>query len=226
MKQMIRVLLAEDHAVVREGTRKILEADPGISVVGEAADGAEAVDLARDLSPDVVLLDMAMPVLNGVEATRRIRALPDPPQVLVLSAYDDVSYAEAVMAAGAAGYLLKIAHAADVVAAIQSVARGDVVLHPTIARKMFGRHPRDDASLLTKRELQTLEYAARGFRNREIADVLQVSARTVEGHLTSVFNKLGVSSRTEAIVQAAARGLLNLKDGSTDEMNRPGGEMK
>ena len=144
MKQPIRVLLAEDHAVVREGTRKILEADPGISVVGEAADGAEAVDLARDLSPDVVLLDMAMPVLNGVEATRKLRALSSPPKVLVLSAYDDVSYAEAVLAAGASGYLLKIAHAEDVVAAIQSVARGDVVLHPAIARKLLGRHPRSE----------------------------------------------------------------------------------
>lgn len=218
MKQPIRVLLAEDHAVVREGTRRILEADPGISVIGEAADGMEAVDLARDLRPDVVLLDMAMPVLNGAGATRMIRALPRPPQVLVLSAYDDVSYAEAVLAAGAAGYLLKIAHAEDVLAAIHSVAQGDVVLHPTIARKLFGRRQHDNASLLTRRELQALEYAARGFRNREIADALQVSTRTVEGHLTSAFNKLGVSSRTEAIVQAAARGLIELRDGPSDDL--------
>lgn len=214
----IRVLLAEDHAMVREGTRSILDADPGISIVGEAADGAEAVDLALDLAPDVVLLDMAMPVLNGVEATRRIRALPHPPQVLVLSAYDDVSYAEAVLAAGAVGYLLKIAHAAEVVAAIKSVAQGEVVLHPTIARKLLARRPRDDASLLSPRELEVLQYAAGGFRNREIAAALKVSTRTVEGHLTSVFNKLGVSSRTGAIVQAATRGILELQKDSTDEM--------
>jgi len=212
----LRVLLAEDHAVVREGTRGILEADPGISVIGEAADGAEAVDLARDLEPDVVLLDMAMPVLNGVEATRRLRQLPHPPQVLVLSAYDDVGYAEAVLAAGASGYLLKIAHAADVLAAIHSVAQGDVVLHPTVARKLIGRRASDDASLLSQRELQVLRYAAKGVRNREIASALEVSTRTVEGHLTSIFNKLGVSSRTEAIVQAAARGIIELADGPND----------
>lgn len=219
MKQPIRVLLAEDHAVVREGTRMMLDANPGIFVVGEAADGAEAVELARDLTPDVVLLDMAMPVLNGLKATRMIRALPRPPQVLVLSAYDDVSYAEAVLAAGAAGYLLKIAHGADVVAAIQAVAQGDIVLHPVIARKLLGRRPDGNVSLLSKRELQILEYTARGFKNREIADVLSVSTRTIEGQLTSIFNKLGVSSRTEAIVQAASRGLVKIQDGSTDQMS-------
>lgn len=206
----IRVLLAEDHAVVREGTRSILEADPTISVIGEAADGAEAVDLARDLAPDVVLLDMAMPVLNGVEATRRIRSLEPPPYVLLLSAYDDVDYAQAALAAGASGYLLKIAHAADVVAAIHSVAQGEVVLHPAIARKLLGSRPRDESQLLSQREMEVLRYAATGARNREIASALRVSTRTVEGHLTSIFNKLGVSSRTEAIVHAAASGLLEL----------------
>jgi DNA-binding NarL/FixJ family response regulator len=211
----IRVLLAEDHAVVREGTRSILEADPMISVVGEAADGAEAVDLARDLRPDVVLLDMAMPVLNGVEATRRIRLLEPPPYVLLLSAYDDVDYARAALAAGGSGYLLKIAHAADVAAAIHSVARGEVVLDPTIARRLLSARPRDEAHLLSQRELEVLQLAATGARNRDIADVLGVGTRTVEGHLTSIFNKLGVSSRTEAIVQAAAQGMLDLAPGRT-----------
>ena len=212
----LRVLLADDHAMVREGTRSILEADPTISIVGEAANGAEAVDLARDLAPDVVLLDMAMPVLNGVEATRRIRSLEPPPYVLLLSAYDDVDYAQAALAAGANGYLLKTAHAADVVAAIHSVAQGEVVLHPRIARKLLGHRPRDDAHLLSQREMQVLHHAARGTRNREIAEALRVSTRTVEGHLTSIFNKLGVSSRTEAIVHAASRGLLDLQPGPTE----------
>lgn len=206
----IRVLLAEDHALVREGTRRILEADAGISVIGEAADGAEAVDLARDLSPDVVLLDMAMPVLNGVEATRRIRSLQPPPAVLLLSAYDDLDYAAAALAAGASGYLLKIGHAADVVAAIRSVAQGEVVLHPRVARKLLGRRPHADDQLLSQREIQVLRHAATGARNRDIAEALGVGTRTVEGHLTSIFNKLGVSSRTEAIVHATHSGLLDL----------------
>lgn len=212
----LHVLLAEDHAVVREGTRRILEADSTISVVGEAADGAEAVELARELNPDVVLLDTAMPVLNGVEATRCIRALQPAPAVLLLSAYDEAGYAQAAMAAGASGYLLKTARAADVVAAIHSVAQGDVVLHPGIARKLLGERERAHGSGLSEREMQVLHYAARGIRNRDIADELGVSTRTVEGHLTSVFNKLGVASRTEAIVQAAARGLIDLNHESAE----------
>jgi Response regulator containing a CheY-like receiver domain and an HTH DNA-binding domain len=207
MKQL-RVLLADDHAMVREGTRSILAADPTISIVGEAADGAEAVDMARELTPDVVLLDMAMPVMNGVEATRRLRSLEPPPYVLLLSAYDEVDYVQAALAAGANGYLLKTAHAADVVAAIHSVAQGEVVLHPGVARKLLSHRARDDGHLLSQRETEVLHYLARGARNREIATALQVSTRTVEGHLTSVFNKLGVSSRTEAIVRASSLGLL------------------
>jgi NarL family two-component system response regulator LiaR len=212
----VRVLLAEDHAVVREGTRKILEADATLAVVGEADDGGLAVDMARDLEPHVVLLDMAMPVLNGVEATRRIRALQPPPAVLLLSAYDDVGYAHAALQAGASGYLLKTARAADVIAAIHSVAQGDVVLDPGIARKLVGSSDREGNKDLSPREMQVLRFAARGNRNRDIAAELGVSTRTVEGHLTSIFNKLGVSSRTEAIVQAAAQGLLDLKTDLTE----------
>jgi len=212
----LRVLLAEDHAVVREGTRSILQKDTSISIVGEAADGAEAVDLARDLKPDVVLLDMALPVLNGVEATRRIRAGEDPPQVMILSAYDDVDYVQAALDAGANGYLLKTAHASDVIAALHAVAQGEVVLHPTIARTLLARRSAGRPTLLSPREMQVLRHAARGVRNRDIAVSLGVSTRTVEGHLTAVFNKLGVSSRTEAIVQAAARGLLDLPSNTLD----------
>lgn len=212
----VRVLLAEDHAVVREGTRKILEADATLAVVGEADDGGLAVDMARDLEPHVVLLDMAMPVLNGVEATRRIRALQPPPAVLLLSAYDDVGYAQAALQAGASGYLLKTARAADVVAAIHSVAQGDVVLDPGIARKLVGSSDGEGNKDLSPREMQVLRFAARGNRNRDIAAELGVSTRTVEGHLTSIFNKLGVSSRTEAIVQAAAQGLLDLQTDLTE----------
>jgi DNA-binding NarL/FixJ family response regulator len=210
----LRVLLAEDHAVVREGTRQILEQDPGIAVVGEAESGAQVVALAASLSPDVVLLDLSLPVMNGVEATRRIRAFEgSPPRVLILSAYDDEDYVIAAIEAGANGYLLKTAHADDVLAAIRAVARGEVVLHPAVARHFFRRTGNEPERVsLTQRELEILRLAARGQRTRDIADRLALSARTVEACFTAIFNKLGVSSRTEAIVRAASRGWIRLED--------------
>ena len=210
--ERLTVLLAEDHTVVREGTREMLERDPGISVVGEAADGAAAVALAADLSPDVVLLDLGLPILNGLEAARRIRDLPKPPRILMLSAYDDDDYVVAAVEAGANGYLLKTAHVRDVIAAIRAVAVGEIVLHPGVARRLFGRGGRSATAddVLTAREIQVLRHAARGVHTKEIGELLSVSTRTVEAHFTSIFNKLGVSSRTEAIVHAASRGWLVL----------------
>ncbi len=205
-------MLGEDHAVVREGTREILEQTPDMTVVGEAADGAEVVALATRLLPDVVLLDLSMPGMNGVEATRRIRATPDGPRVLILSAYDDEDYVVAAMSAGAGGYLLKTAHADDVVAAIRAVARGEVVLDPSVARHLLSRASEGPtAPTLTSRELAVLRLAARGQRTTEIAAALSLGGRTVEAHFTSIFNKLGVSTRTEAIVVAASRGWVRLE---------------
>ena len=208
----LRVLLAEDHAVVREGTREILERDPEMLVVGEAADGAEAVALAARLAPDVVLLDLSLPVLNGIEATRKIRASECAPRVLILSAYDDEDYVVAAIEAGANGYLLKTAHATDVIAAIRAVATGQVVLHPGVARHIMARAT-DGATpdALTAREIEVLRLAARGNRTRDIATQLSVATRTVEAHFTSIFNKLGVSTRSEAIVHAASRGWVSLE---------------
>ena len=208
----LRVLLAEDHAVVREGTRQILEQDPEIAVVGEAADGAEVVSLAARLSPDIVLLDLSLPVMNGIEATRRIRANDGGPRVLILTAYDDDDYVMAAIEAGASGYLLKTAHAADVIAAIRAVARGEVVLHASVVRHLVARGTDgQDHDPLTSRELDILRLSARGRRTKEIADELALSTRTVEGHFTAIFNKLGVSTRTEAIVHAASRGWVSLE---------------
>ena len=208
----LRVLLAEDHAVVREGTRQILEQDPDIDVVGEAADGAEVVALAGQTHPDVVLLDLSLPVMNGVEATRRITAEHAGTRVLILSAYDDEDYVVAAIEAGATGYLLKSAHAADVIAAIRAVARGEVVLHPSVARHLVVRATEGPVrEPLTARELEILRLAARGQRTREIAERLALSTRTVEAHFTGIFNKLGVSTRTEAIVHAASRGWVSLE---------------
>lgn len=208
----LRVLLAEDHAVVREGTREILERDPGIIVVGEAADGAEVVALAARLAPDVVLLDLSLPVMNGIEATRAIRSVEPAPRVLILSAYDDEDYVVAAIEAGANGYLLKSAHARDVIAAIRAVASGQVVLHPRVARHLMTRGTDNAArEMLTDREIAVLRLAARGNRTKAIAIELSVSTRTVEAHFTSIFNKLGVMTRTEAIVHAASRGWVSLE---------------
>ncbi len=211
----LRVLLAEDHAVVREGTRQILERDPGLEVVGEAADGAEVVELAERVHPDVVLMDLGLPGLNGIEATRRIMARTAPPKVLILSAYDDQDYVVAAIEAGAAGYLLKSAHASEVIAAIHAVVGGQFVLHPALARHLVAPRPgtADARDSLTPREVEVLRLAARGGRTRDIAAALSVSMRTVEGTFTNIFNKLGVMTRTEAIVYAASRGWISLEHG-------------
>jgi two-component system, NarL family, response regulator LiaR len=205
------VLLGEDHAVVREGTRQILEREPGLSVVGEAADGAAVVEMAAILRPDIVLLDLAMPGMNGIDATRRILAHDPAVRVLVLSAYDDEDYVTAAMEAGASGYLIKSAHGSEVVAAIRAVASGQLVLHPAVARHVLGRRGDvGDHEALSAREREVLRLAARGGRTRDIADELSVSPRTVEACFTHIFDKLGVATRAEAIICAASRGWIAL----------------
>jgi len=211
MTDRVRLLLAEDHALVREGTREILERDPGLSVLGEAEDGPSAIALAEELRPDVVLVDLDLPILNGIEVIRRIRSRPDGPIAIVLSAYDDEDYVMAALSAGASGYLLKTAHAQELVAAIHAAARGETVLQGQVGRALVARvHRGGGQTDLSDRELEVLRLAAHGARTKEIATALSVSARTVEGHLTAIFNKLGVSSRTEAVMYAAARGWVSL----------------
>jgi DNA-binding NarL/FixJ family response regulator len=201
----VRVLLAEDHAVVREGTRQIVEADPAIEVVGEAADGAEVVELASRLRPDVVLLDLHMPVLNGIEATRRIIADAPDARILILSAYDDEDYVSAALDAGAGGYLLKSAHGHEVVSAIRAIAEGQVVMDARLARRALRRRDNPAVDEPTARELEVLRLAARGLRTKDIAEELGTSPRTIEAHFTSIFNRFGVTTRTEAVMHAAAR---------------------
>ncbi|OGO54176.1 MAG: hypothetical protein A2V84_11895 [Chloroflexi bacterium RBG_16_70_13] len=211
----VRVLLAEDHAVVREGTRQIVEADPAIEVVGEAADGAEVVALAARLRPDVVLLDLHMPVLNGIEATRRIVEDAADARILILSAYDDEDYVAAALDAGASGYLLKSAHGHEVVAAIHAVAQGQVVMDARMARRALRRRDGPAADEPTPREIEVLRLAARGLRTKDIAAELGTSPRTIEAHFTSIFNRFGVTTRTEAVMHAAARRWIR-HEGETD----------
>jgi len=217
----IRVIIAEDHAFVREATRQLLEQEPDIEVVGEASDGAQAVDLVEQVKPHVVILDISMPVMNGIEATRKIKAISPSTAVLILTQYDYDQYVFALLAAGAAGYLLKDVPAAEVVRAVRSVHAGEPVLHPVIAKKVLTRfvaegppqqEARDADAVLTERERDILRLAASGMSNARIAARLYVSVRTVQAHLSNIFDKLGVGSRTEAVIVSLRRGLIDLQD--------------
>ncbi len=213
----IRIIIAEDHAVVREGTRKILEQSPGLEVVGEADDGQQAVELVERLQPDMAIIDIAMPGLNGIEATRRIKQESPHVGVLVLTAYDDDQYVSALLDAGAAGYLLKNVHGSELVDAVRRVHSGEAVLHPVIARKVLERFVKakaeaDAGTALSAREIGVLRLAARGMGNKEIGVQLGLSARTVQVHLAHIFNKLSVASRTEAVIHGLRQGLLSLED--------------
>lgn len=207
----IRVLIAEDHALVRQGTRHILEQSPDIVVVGEAADGATAVVRAAILRPDVALLDIRMPGLNGVEATIQIKQKVPQTAVLIVSAFDDDDYVRALFEAGASGYVLKTIGAEELVSAVRRVHAGETVIHPVIAQKVARllsqpAHPRVDRLHLTEKEVEVLRRVCEGLRNKEIAAQLGISVRTVEGHLETIFGRLGLRSRTEAAMYAATHG--------------------
>ncbi len=216
----IKVLLAEDHILVREGTRQLLEREDDLQVVAEAGDGEEAVRLAAQTRPDVALVDISMPKLNGIEATRQIKEISPGTAVLILTAYDDDQYVFALLEAGAAGYLLKNVRGRDLVEAIRAVNAGESALHPVIARKVIdrfsrtsGQPPEQPASdPPTEREMEVLRLAAKGLSNREIADQLCLSTRTIQAHLGTIFTKMDVGSRTEAVVQALRKGWLSLED--------------
>ncbi len=216
----IRVLIADDHAFVREGTRRILEQEPDLEVVAEAGDGEEAVKFASSLELDVAIIDVAMPKLDGIEATRQIKALRPGVAVLVLSAYDDEQFIFGLLEAGAAGYLLKSVRGREIIDAIRAVNAGESVLHPVVARKVLNRFAsaasksqrKKTLELLTDREMEVLRLVTKGLSNKDIADELYLSIRTVQGHLANIFNKLRVSSRTEAVVHALKEGWVTLDD--------------
>jgi len=216
----ITILLAEDHVVVRESIRQSLEREPNFRVVGEASDGEEAVQMAGQLRPDVIIMDISMPKLNGIEATKQIKASQPSAVVLILTAYDYEQYIFPLLSAGAAGYLLKDVSSRELIDAIQTVYKGEAVLHPAVARKILerfrhtkGEYAEEEASdLLTERETAVLKMAAKGMSINDIAVELHLSVRTIESHLGVIFNKLGVGSRTEAVIQAMQKGWFTLEE--------------
>ncbi|MDA8188808.1 MAG: response regulator transcription factor [Dehalococcoidales bacterium] len=218
--EKIKVLVVDDHTILREGIRVLLEAQPDIEVVAEASNGREAVDRVRALSPDVVLMDIGMPSMNGLEATRQIRKYNPDTQVVVLTMHDNEEYIFQILNAGAAGYVLKRAAAKDLVSAIRSVYQGGSFLHPTIAKKLIRDYLRrvgeDSDKLicdgLTDREREILKLIAEGNTSQQIADVLCLSVKTVQTHRTHIMDKLDIHDRTELVKYAIRKGLVGIDE--------------
>lgn len=214
-ERAIRILIADDHPVVREGLAAMLSREPDIDVVGEAADGQEAVDRAGSVAPDIILMDLQMPRLGGVDAIRLIRDKYPDIQTIVLTTYGDDDSIFQGIAAGARGYLLKDAPRDELFRAVRAVARGESLLQPAVATKLLDRFSRTKATapprnVLTGRELDVLRLLARGSANKEIGASLSISESTVKTHVANIFHKLDVTDRTEAVTIALTRGLIAL----------------
>ena len=219
MAGKIRVLIADDHAILREGVRALLSLTPDIEVVGEASDGLEAIKRTRQLSPDVVLMDIGMPGLGGLEATLEIGNVAPHTRVLVLTQYDNKEYVYRFLKAGAAGYVLKKAAGTELVGAIRSVHQGGLFLHPSIAaavvepylRGRAGEAERDVYEALTDREKQVLKLVAEGRTSKEVADLLCLSVKTVMAHRANIMEKLDIHNKTELIKYALRKGLIQMQ---------------
>ncbi len=210
MANPVRVLVVDDHPLVRKGTSDMILASPEIQVVGEAVDGFDAVVLARRLAPDVILMDVAMPDLTGIEAARRIlRDLPDT-RIVMLTVHDDPEYVMESIRAGAAGYLLKSVEEPELIEAVLTAAAGGSVIDEKLAAVVTDHLGDTSVRNLSPRQTEVLELVAAGLHNREIGERLGLSARTVEVHLRNAFDRLGVSSRTEAVIEAMRRGWLEI----------------
>jgi two-component system response regulator NreC len=211
-----RILIADDHGVLRAGLRALLKSESELEVVGEAADGEEALRLASALRPDIVLMDISMPACGGIEATRRLRELLPDVRVLILTVHDDKSMVQEAIQAGAAGYILKRAAESELVSAIQAVSRGDMYVHLPMTRALQAEAtamPSSDqvaAETLTPREIEVLRLIARGHTNRQIAHLLTLSVRTVESHRANLMDKLDLHSRVELVRYAAQHGFLEI----------------
>jgi two-component system, NarL family, response regulator NreC len=212
MLKKIRVLLADDHAVVRQGFRLILAGQPDMEIVGEAGNGREAVELAERLHPDIVVMDVAMPELNGIEATRRLARLAPRARVLALSMHKDSVYVREILRAGAHGYLLKDAIDRDLLAAVRAVAGGDGYLSPAVSDAVltdYRRHVTDPLDLLSSREREVLQMIAEGKTNKDIANVLNLSVYTVDAHRGRIMEKLNLHSVNELVRFAVRNGLVD-----------------
>jgi NarL family two-component system response regulator LiaR len=218
MTESIRVLVADDHAVVREGLRALIDVDPNMELVGEAADGIEAVEKVRALQPDVVLLDLLMPRMDGIEAIGEIVQENPDARILVVTSFAEDEKVFLAVKAGALGYLLKDASPQELLQAIRDVHRGEPTMPPIIARKLMRElqrppdlPPTEDP--LTEREVEVLKYVAQGLSNQEIADILVLSERTVRTHVTNILSKLHLANRTQAALYALREGLARLDEG-------------
>jgi DNA-binding NarL/FixJ family response regulator len=209
----IRIIIIDDHGLIRAGLRALLEVEPEIQVVGEGENGEEALRLTGELQPDLVLLDVGMPGMDGIETTRRLMRLNPKIRVLILTVYEEESLLREAIQAGAGGYILKRAAEEELVTAIRAVDRGDMYVHPAMTRFLFkdmglqssSRH--DGLEELTPREREVMGYIVRGFTNRQIAEMLYISQRTVEGHRASLFGKLGLKTRVELVEYVEKHGL-------------------
>ena len=214
----IRVLVADDHTIVRDGICALLALAADIEVVGEAANGREALEKVKELAPDVVLMDIAMPVMGGLEATRRIRKEFPKVKVLALTQYDDKAYVFPVIEAGACGFISKTAASSELASGIRSVHRGDSFLSPSVARFLVEDYQQvasmkggqDPYEQLTDREREVLKLAAEGYTTQEIADMLVLSPKTVEGHKTNLMAKLDIHNRTELVKYALRKGIITV----------------
>jgi two-component system response regulator NreC len=214
----IRILIADDHGVIRAGLRALLENIPDVTVVGEASDGGEALEKAVELKPDILLMDLSMPNMGGIEATLKLAQREPKVRVLILTVHEEESLLKEVVRMGASGYIVKRAAQEDLLHAIRVVARGDLYIHPTMNRALFSDPPASirpkptETETLTLREIEVLQLLAKGYTNRQIAEHLSLSPRTVEGHRANLSGKLGLHSRVELVEYAEKHGLLKAKE--------------
>lgn len=212
----LKILIADDHGILRAGLRAMLNGDPQLEVVGEASDGGEAIRLTEQLNPDIVLLDMSMPNMNGVETTRHLLARYPTIKILILTAHEDYGLVREMIQAGASGYIIKRAAESELINAVHAVSRGEMYIHPAMTRALLETPQPNSANetgadALTSREIEVLRLLAQGYTNRQISEMLSISVRTVETHRANITGKLGITSRVQLFRYALQNNLLDLQ---------------